>query len=117
MLPKEIGPHEGIEFDLMRAGKKNVSMFIDYVPHDLDETIINDNLGKMQLKQYFSGRAYITTIAYHPAFKEWAEELSGIMLLNSSSFDVAKEKRIGELLSYSDIEIDAYISYHLARLK
>lgn len=117
LLPKEIGPHEGIEFDLMQDGLKNVAMFTDYIPSEADEIIQRNNFHVIKLKRDFEGREFFTTIIYRDGFEALAEELSDIIKSEPSSFDPVIERRIGELLSYSDIEIDVYISFHLSKVR
>jgi hypothetical protein len=116
MLPFGIGPHEGIEFDLMRAGRKNVSMFTDYMPPNAEKIIQRDGLLKVRIERDYKGKVFFTTIVYRHGFDMWANELADIIRSNPISFDVARERRIGELLSYSDFEIEAYISFHLSRI-
>ena len=115
-LPKEIGPHEGIEFDLMQDGLKNVAMFTDYIPSEADEIIQRNNFHVIKLKRDFDGREFFTTIIYRDGFSDLAKELSDIIKSEPSIFDPVIERRIGELLSYSDTEIDAYIAFHLSKM-
>jgi hypothetical protein len=116
-LPKEIGPHEGIEFDLMQKGLKNIAMFTDYLPSEADEIVKRNNFHVIKLRRYFEGREFFTTIIYRGGFSESAEELSDIIKSEPSSFDPVVERRIGELLSYSDVEIDVYIEFHLSKMR
>ena len=116
-LPKEIGPHEGIEFDLMQDGLKNVAMFTDYIPSEADEIIQRNNFHVIKLKRDFDGREFFTTIIYRDGFSDLAKELSDIIKSEPSSFDPVIERRIGELLSYSDTEIDVYITFHLSKMR
>ena len=116
-LPKEIGPHEGIEFDLMQDGLKNVAMFTDYIPSEADEIIQRNNFHVIKLKRDFDGREFFTTIIYRDGFSDLAKELSDIIKSEPSSFDPVIERRIGELLSYSDTEIDVYIAFHLSKMR
>ena len=116
-LPKEIGPHEGIEFDLMQDGLKNVAMFTDYIPSEADEIIQRNNFHVIKLKRDFDGREFFTTIIYRDGFSDLAKELCDIIKSEPSSFDPVIERRIGELLSYSDTEIDVYIAFHLSKMR
>ena len=116
-LPKEIGPHEGIEFDLMQDGLKNVAMFTDYIPSEADEIIQRNNFHVIKLKRDFDGREFFTTIIYRDGFSDLAKELSDIIKSEPSSFDPVIERRIGELLSYSNTEIDVYIAFHLSKVR
>ena len=116
-LPKEIGPHEGIEFDLMQDGLKNVAMFTDYIPSEADEIIQRNNFHVIKLKRDFDGREFFTTIIYRDGFSDLAKELSDIIKSEPSNFDPVIERRIGELLSYSDTEIDVYIAFHLSKMR
>lgn len=38
-LPEDIGPHEGKEFMLMRAGEKDVALFFEIEPEELTEVL------------------------------------------------------------------------------
>lgn len=116
-LPKGIGPHEGIEFDLMQGGLKNVAMFTDYIPSEADEIIQRNNFHVIKLERDFDGREFFTTIIYRDGFSDLAKELSDIIKSEPSSFDHVVERRIGELLSYSDTEIDVYIAFHLSKMR
>jgi hypothetical protein len=117
LLPKEIGPHEGIEFDLMQDGLKNVAMFTDYIPSDADEMVQRNNFHVIKLPRDFDGREFFTTIIYRDGYSDLATELSDIIKSEPSNFDPVRERRIGELLSYSDVEIDVYIALHLSKMR
>ena len=100
----------------MQDGLKNVAMFTDYIPSEADEIIQRNNFHVIKLKRDFDGREFFTTIIYRDGFSDLAKELSDIIKSEPSSFDPVIERRIGELLSYSDTEIDAYIAFHLSKM-
>lgn len=101
----------------MQNGLKNVAMFTDCIPSEADEIIQRNNFHKIKLKRDFDGRKFFTTVIYRDGFEALAEELSDIIKSEPSSFDPIIERPIGELLSYSDTEIDVYIAFHLSKMR
>jgi hypothetical protein len=109
-LPPEIGPHEGRELALMAAGQKHVALFFDWRLDGFDAAVAAAGYGRMDLPSAVKGVRYITTIIYRPGYEAAAQQLA-TLVTETIGFDPAVERRIGEILSYTDHEIAVYLAH------
>lgn len=115
-LPPEIGPHEGREISLMRAGKKHVAMFIGYIPEELPDLLAGGGFSTLEIERFHKETPYTTTIAYRCTHRADAEELLSI-LETYGKFSAEKERRIGRILSYTEHEISVFIEHFIRESK
>ncbi|MHA1539354.1 MAG: hypothetical protein ACTSXQ_02645 [Alphaproteobacteria bacterium] len=124
-MPKEIGPHEGKELKLMLAGKKPMAMFrgvgpdIECFPLDDFEPYVKT--GEIFMKQ-FEGKAEtpkgimrrLYTYYTLPNEKWRIDEMIKIQddIKNNPRFDLVLERKIGQLLGYTEYETDQFIKWH-----
>lgn len=117
-LPSGIGPHEGIEFDLLIAGRKNVALFFDYEPDgvsafsDSEEYVVERHRAIHK-----NGLPYTVLIIYRVGYEGDAHKLISYALDQSSKFDPDRERDIGRILSYADWEIEAFIEHHMEKIR
>lgn len=112
MLPKEIGPHEGREIELLLEGKKRVALFVEVIPIDLNklpnskfETLLFQSPPK-------KGVSVPVVIAFERQYHRTALRLKKLYEEGTTStFDEEREKEIGKILGYSEAEISAYITH------
>lgn len=109
-LPPEIGPHEGREISLMRAGKKHVAMFIGYIPEELPTLLVGGEFSTLEIEEFHNKTPYKTTIAYRCTHRADAEKLLSI-LETYEKFSPEKERCIGRILSYTEHEISVFIAH------
>ena len=110
-ISEEIGPHEGIEFQLMKHGKKHVALFVDFRPPDLGN-FLSDEFKLLQFNQTTrDGTDYVTRIVYRLGYEKQAFRLR--VLLEEDSYGVCSEREheMGRLLSYTPEQVDAYIAH------
>jgi hypothetical protein len=112
-LPPGIGPHEGQEFDLMKRGVKHVAMFINYTPDYIDEFLSDDSFSSLSVLHDRSKFSYFRLIVYHKSHEAQAQELADIVATYGEAphIDSAMERRIGQILSYSEEEISAWLKH------
>ncbi|MGD9637940.1 MAG: hypothetical protein AB7U85_02640 [Alphaproteobacteria bacterium] len=124
MKPKEIGPHEGIELDLMLENKKPLAFFsglgdeIKLFPIDAFDNLVKQN--RLVSKKYFFkknvyGKELDEFLIYYalPNETHRIDKLNKIMLdlRENPRFDKDIEQEIGLLLGYSKHEISVYIKW------
>lgn len=98
---------------LMAAGQKHVALFFDWRPEGLDEDVAAAGYGRIDIPSAVKGAQYVTTIIYRPGYEAQAQELEALVT-KATGFDPGGERRIGEILSYTDHEIAVYLA-HIAR--
>ena len=109
-LPDEIGPHEGIEFELMKKGKKNLALFIDYEPPELQD-FLSDEFKLLKFAQTTSdGVSYITRIVFRHGYDIQAARLQILLKLKINGISPRREHEIGKLLSYTPEQVNAFIA-------
>jgi hypothetical protein len=74
-LPPEIGPHEGREFELMRAGLKRVAFFSDFHPDGLEEFLKDASFALLEEVRHYRDKSFIVRIVYHRQHEDIAQEL------------------------------------------
>ena len=112
----KIGPHEGQEIALMRAGKKHVGMFCEQIFYQEDEyaeLLSSDDFSEFfweDIWDYEGNIVYLPNwIIFRKSHKSDAIEL--MERVNHINFwDEVNERRIGEILGYSPKDIEAFIS-------
>ncbi|MDP6967487.1 MAG: hypothetical protein QGG88_00040 [Gammaproteobacteria bacterium] len=116
MLPKGIGPHEGIEFDLVKQGKKDLVLFFCDYPVD-DHYAQAQQLG-MSVLEFDHQDPYLdpqlkNVVFYRQGYRAQAEELVDMINLSLTRPDNWQqlEYRIGQLLGYSDHAIAVYLAH------
>lgn len=109
-LPPGIGPHEGREFELMATGAKSVAYFVEIAPENADAIIAARGYGRLDLPRMFGDVPFTSLIVYRDGYEAAARELADL-ILTADSYDEARERRIGEILGYSEREIGAYIAW------
>lgn len=110
-LPDGVGPHEGIEFELMREGKKNVALFFELKPDGL-ESILADGFIMLQFAQFtHKDKTYFTRIVFRSGFETEAIRLKEIVTDSSQGIDPDREHEIGRILSYKPEQVDAFINH------
>jgi hypothetical protein len=116
-LPPEIGPHEGKEFALMNRGLKHVAMFPDFIPDGLDDFLRDDTFSfffdRFTTIRHRSFRLFV----YRKSHDSQARELAYILSTygKKQRFDPALERRIGQILGYSEKEITAWMRINAKR--
>ena len=110
-LPDGIGPHEGREFTLMRAGSKHVALFFELEPDGLDE-ILEDGFELLKFPQFVhKDTVYFTWIVFRPSYGEAALRLKHLVTAPSKSLDPVKEHEIGAILGYQRKDVDSFINH------
>ena len=113
--PVGIGPHEGQEFVLMRAGKKNVALFFELEPEGLDG-MLAEGFNLLLFRQFAHlGTTYFTRIVFRDGHEAAAIRLKDIVQEGCRRFDAEREHEIGRILSYTREDVDAYIEHVRAR--
>jgi hypothetical protein len=112
-----IGPHEGRELDLMQAGLKPLSMFVDTDPAEFFPEIEFDRLvlAGMLVKRVHDGPNQNAVkhrrILYALAGQEWRIDAMLLVLsIHSSGWHPDIERVVGTLLGYERADIEAFIS-------
>lgn len=107
----KIGPHEGIELSLMDSGEKPVALFAEVRPKDFDSFTQAEGISFFEFESPEKlGITVPIWIVYRDGYQDDARELQRLFSeVSVSSFCPEKERRIGEILSYSEDEIQAYI--------
>ncbi len=110
-LPDGIGPHEGQEFALMRAGQKNVALFFELEPCGLDD-MLQDGFCLLQVPQLaHQGRMIFTRIVFRPGFAPDAFRLLHLIEAPSRGFDPKQEHEIGRILSYRPDQVETFLRH------
>lgn len=122
-LHPSIGPHEGLELELMLENKKNISLFYsNYEIPDGFNKYIKDKvffLKKVEFKTLVKG----FYIDFFIIYKENCEEDVEFLIFNikksieSYNFNPDVERNIGKLLGYSDNDIEFYIENSIKNKK
>ena len=121
MLPKEIGPHEGIEFELIEKGVKHLALFgFDYPNNDHYEHASRLKLNVLKFGHNFPSLSsdLKNVVFYRDGYKDQADELVKSVKLASTrpSNWEELEYKIGSLLGYSHHETTVFIQ-HFKRAK
>ena len=107
-----IGPHEGIELDLMRAGTKHVALFYEIVPDDLERFAAEQGFVLDRFEQTVEGSEGLVAVPYvtvaRRGYERDAERLKHIVT-TTDRWDVAKEWEAGTILGYRSADIAALI--------
>lgn len=115
-MSPSIGPHEGIELELMLDNKKKIALFYsDYeIPAEFNPYINNKKflLKKMTTETRLKGVNIDFYIIYQSECEKDVDEL--IVFLKesilSNEFNTNAERNIGRLLGYSEHDIEFYIN-------
>lgn len=103
-MNQNIGPHEGIEYELMCQGKKTVALF-ELVPDAFIENTNQLELNRMCVDAY-------THIFYLSGYKDQADKLVELLSIAKNRGCVAEiEHEIGAILGYTKAQVDAYIEH------
>ena len=90
-LPDGIGPHEGIEFNLMRSGQKNIAMFSEVEPEGLDD-ILEEGYCLLQFPQFTHGqKIYFTWIVFREGYDSDAIRLKCLIQGTPHQISSARE--------------------------
>jgi len=122
-LPKEIGPHEGRELELMLAGVKPLAMFSDVIPSNYEwpDALFEPHVSSgVFVKREFltdakDGRRKVRHLYF--ALPEEAWRIEKAHALSLMSFDAwcedAEEScvQLGRLLGYGEDEIEVFIRW------
>ncbi len=106
-----VGPHEGIEFDLMRVGKKDVALFFDYEPDWLHDAITLGFELILFAETLKNDKLAFTRIIYRNGFESAAIRLKYLIQSDAKGFDPEREHEIGAILSYSKCDVDAFLAH------
>ncbi|MDG6894221.1 hemocin immunity protein [Volucribacter amazonae] len=109
----KIGPHEGIELQLMLQGKKQVALFFDGIIPDEMLTYIESRYFSTIEKYYCPPNGFYT-IVFKEEYRQQAEHLSS--LIGISGFDPEREREIGKILGYDSEDIEFFIALCQQRL-
>lgn len=107
-----IGPHEGKELELMLKNTKNIALFYsDYdIPDDFIPYLANGTFRLEDIKLLDRhNNIFFYYIIYNPAYENEAKYLAYILQKSVDIFDPFYERKIGELLGYSDEDIQYYL--------
>lgn len=109
-----IGPHEGQEFALLNSGHKNVALFYEIIPEDVEAFRNKPGFVVCDFDQRFEvpGRTAVIpyVILYRKGFETDAQELHRLLQRDRPKFDPLAERRIGEILGYPPQAIDHFIA-------
>ena len=112
-LPKDIGPHEGQEFELMRAGQKDVALFFELEPEGLKE-FLAEGYNILKFSQFVHlQQTYYTRIVFRPGFESSTLRLKELIEQKQKGIDPGREHEIGKILSYTQSQVDAFIQHAL----
>lgn len=108
----KLGPHEGMELELMLKNKKNISLFYsdseipdDFIPF-LNKKIFK--LKTINLKDK-NKKIFSYYIIYKPSFSIDAKKLEKTLISSFKNPTIEKERIIGKILGYKDEDINFYI--------
>jgi hypothetical protein len=116
-LPPGIGPHEEMEFLLMKKGLKYVAMFPEYIPPGVDDFLDDEIFSSFSIQNRRIRYSFETLFVYRRSHESEARELAQIMSTygKKQRFDPALERRIGQILCYSEKEITAWLRINAKR--
>ena len=112
----KIGPHEGQEIALMRAGKKHVGMFSGqlFEQEDAYTDLLSEwDFGEIYWEEEYRNKLVPHWIIYRNTHENAAEELYE-RVLNIKDMVEHNERRIGEILGYSPEDIQEWIDHLFA---
>jgi len=121
-IPKEIGPHEGRELELMLAGAKPLAMFADIVPspYEWPDAAFEPHVaaGRLAKREFLTDRpdGHIVRYLFY-ALPDEAWRIEEAYALSLRRFDEpcgeADEccAKLGRLLGYSEHEIEIFIRW------
>ena len=112
-LPQGIGPHEGREQELLLAGLKHVAYFGHHEPDWLSRFASQhcDAFGWVMWRQVWRDRTFYSHVLFRHGHGASAEELITLVSDLTPGWHPDRERRIGQILSYADEEIDAWIDW------
>ncbi len=126
--PSFLGPHEGREFELMKAGTKPLAMFIHHLAPDDEKFFAEDSFDKLvaagTLKKFErieehqltnEQQTVIRRVLYALPSEEW--RIPAFLFIHDyyasvTGFRADMERLIGTLLGYEPTDVDKYISHH-----
>ena len=114
MLPPEVGPHEGKEIELMLSGLKNVALFVEIFPEECSpSTLIENQIETIEFQSPIkNGIPVPVWIMYRQNHLKDALKLKKLYEKNTiSEWNPTQENKIGQILGYSQHEIETYIAY------
>lgn len=107
-----IGPHEGIEFALMRAGRKHVALFVEVMPDGLDGMARDPDFAPIRFDRTFEkdGRAIPVpyAILHRRTHATDAAELHRLVTA-PGGVEAARERRIGIRLGYPGAAVEQFV--------
>ena len=115
-LPAGIGPHEGRELELMLAGTKPCAMFYDvlpstqFIPDDDYAPYVNSGTLVRISHDIVHNEHTIRYVFFTLPGHEWRAEA---LLKLRGKGDEGSETMTGQLLGYSDTEIQAFLAHKL----
>lgn len=110
-LPEGVGPHEGREFDLIRAGKKDIALFLDWEPEGLED-IMADGFCLLQYGQRTpQGKTYFTRIVFREGYETQALRLKSLTQSPEAGWNDSREHEIGRILGYRIEEVEAFLKH------
>lgn len=116
-----IGPHEGIELELMLDGKKNLALFYsDYeIPHEFHKYIKNKTfyLNNFKFETRFKNLFIDFSIISKTSNDENIIKLANLIKrsIEESEFNPDIERGIGRLLGYQEVDIEYFINQTMER--
>ena len=112
-IPAGVGPHEGIEFDLMRCGEKHIALFLEIQPDGLSEMLKDSRFAHfgftspvkngiaVQVWIVFRKTYYQDAIAFRKLYEE----------TTISPWSRAREREIGRYLGYRVADVETFIHH------
>lgn len=111
-LPAGIGPHEGREFDLMRARRKAVALFYELEPEGLAEMSADPSFSVLQFPSpKIAGISCPYWIVFHTDAEAQAKRLKALVLAPKTGWVAEHEREVGRILGYDEADIDAFIAH------
>jgi hypothetical protein len=111
-LPEGIGPHEGLEFDLMRAGRKAVALFYELEPEGLAEISADPSFSCLRFSAVQKrGISVPVWIVFHKNAEVQAKQLKALVQQPPNGWKTAHEREVGRILGYNEADIDAFIAH------
>ncbi len=109
--PPGVGPHEGREFDLMRAGQKHVALFLDWEPEGMDAMLADGFLMLVSADTTAAGKIFYNRIVYRQGYSAQAERLRALIHAPRAGWDEGHEYEVGTILGYSRTEVEAFLAH------
>lgn len=109
----KIGPHEGQEIALMRSGQKHVAKFCEVIfgQEEAYAKLLSEwEFGEIYWEEEFNGKKIPYWIIYRNTHEKEAEELYD-RVTTIKHWNEHNERRIGEILGYSENDIQAWIDH------